>query len=239
MTELQLTTLLQRFMDGATSIDEEARLADFFRSTADSARPSGMPEDDWRAYREMFAMFEPESAAGGAETDGLPVAERRISRRALAGWMAAAAAVALLVVAGLAWQRGSDASIPAADVGAAVALQPADVAGDSIAVQPQQTVAKDSVEHRAKKNAAKARRPYWQPRPPKVYVADKAAPNAGEPSAEADARKLEEAVKQADILLQAISAHQSAELELLQSQAMELFDGGCDSDADGDEGGER
>lgn len=238
MTKIQLTALLQRFMDGTTTVDEETALADFFRNAADSDRPGDMAEDDWRAYREMFAMFETDAAADVPAADTVPtvgreVKRRRMKPRRLAGWLAAAAAVALLVVAGLAGRQGREGSAPA-ELSQTVASLHADAAADSIASEQEQSVAKDSVEQRMRKNAAKARRPYWQPRPPKVYVAEKAEAKEGAPEAGADARNIEEAVSQAEILLQAISAHQSAELERLQSQAMEVF--GDDSDTDGYDG---
>lgn len=238
MTKIQLTALLQRFMDGTTTVDEETALADFFRNAADSDRPGDMTEDDWRTYREMFAMFEAEAAADMPAADTVPtvgraVERRRMKPRRLAGWLAAAAAVALLVVAGLAGRQDDDGTAPA-ELLQTVAAMHAENAADSIASEPEQSVAKDSVEQRVRKSAAKARRPYWQPRPPKVYMAEKTEAKGSAPEAGADARNIEEAVSQAEILLQAISAHQSAELERLQSQAMEVF--GDDGDTDGYEG---
>lgn len=239
MTKIQLTALLQRFMDGTTTVDEETVLADFFRNAADCDRPDDMTEDDWRTYREMFAMFEAETAVDAPTADIVPTAgpavtQRRMKSRRLAEWLAAAAAVALLVVAGLAGRQGACGSSEVAVQQPVASLHTEDAA-DSIAPEPEQSVAKDSVEQRVRKNAAKARRPYWQPRPPKVYVAEKAELKANVPEAGADARNIEEAVSQAEILLQAISAHQSAELDRLQSQAMEVLgDGGDADDYDGE-----
>ena len=74
----------------------------------------------------------------------------------------------------------------------------------------------------------KSVRPYWQPRPPKVYVAeaDRSA------STHADSTDIEEAVRQADILLHAINANQSAAINQLELQAMEMFEA---DDAEADE----
>ncbi|GAB6982363.1 hypothetical protein [Prevotella dentasini] len=83
-----IQTLLDRFMDGQTTLDEERLLADFFRSSDD------IPEE-WEDYREMFAYFD----------RGMDDAAPRPSARTTAGtgtksrrryW--AAAAVALLAI---------------------------------------------------------------------------------------------------------------------------------------------
>ena len=68
----QIDELLERFMQGETSLDEEQLLADYFRS-ADNIPPR------WEAYRTMFRYFdegmplEPlhENAAHGATSDAL------------------------------------------------------------------------------------------------------------------------------------------------------------------------
>lgn len=236
MTKIQLTALLQRFMDGTTTVDEEALLADFFRHASDCDRPDDIPEDDWRAYREMFAMFDAEVNVDNTLSDiasadePLAASSNRV-RRWVVGWMAAAAAAALLVVAGLVGRQSSEGSSTGAPQQSVASLQ-TEADADSIASQSGQPMVKDSVEQRVRKNAAKAHRPYWQPRPPKVYVAEKAETETDVPVAEVDARQIEEAVSQAEILLQAINAHQAAELNRLQSQAMEVFADDRDVDAD-------
>ena len=47
----EIEILLERFMEGRTSLGEEARLSEFFRQTPD------LPSE-WEPYREMFAYFE-------------------------------------------------------------------------------------------------------------------------------------------------------------------------------------
>ena len=54
MTDLQIISLLQRYMDGLTTIDEENVLAEYFSKATDDDRPDEISADDWRAYREMF-----------------------------------------------------------------------------------------------------------------------------------------------------------------------------------------
>ena len=235
MTNIQLTALLQRFMDGTTTVDEETALADFFRSTDDSDRPADIPEDDWLAYREMFAMFETETTAD-VPTVSQTASQHRIVHRRFAGWLAAAAAVALLIVVWLAGRQGNDSPV-LVEQSQPMALLPTGSASDSIASKSEQSATRDSVNRHMRKDEAKTHRPYWQPRPPKMYMAEKTEVKEDRPSgeADADARKIEEAVSQAEMLLQAINAHQAAELDQLQSQTMDVF-ADTDADADADDG---
>ncbi len=46
----EIEDLLQRFLDGTTSLKDEIRLADYFRTND--------VDNDWLAYKEMFAMFD-------------------------------------------------------------------------------------------------------------------------------------------------------------------------------------
>ena len=56
MNDKTLKELLKRFMDGDTTLDEEARLTKFFRQATDNDKPQGIADDDWLAYREMFTV---------------------------------------------------------------------------------------------------------------------------------------------------------------------------------------
>lgn len=219
MTNGHLTTLLQRFMDGDTTVDEEVRLARFFEKATDADRPEGVSPDDWRAYREMFAMFGVEAAGDGTRH----VADRRGRRLPLwrtVAWGASAAAVALaLVVTGVGVRRD------AAGVGGVtpdgVAVATAGAAADSVVADPVQRADGDSADYRVPKAERRARRPYWQPRAPKVYMAHVAGADS---VARPDNNSIEAAVAQADILLRAITVSQTADIQRLQSQAMEVFD---------------
>ena len=42
--------LLDRFLEGTSTLDEEKRLADYFRTHE--------VDEEWSAYKEMFAMFD-------------------------------------------------------------------------------------------------------------------------------------------------------------------------------------
>lgn len=87
--------LIDRFMDGTTTLAEERRLAEFFRT----AEPSGQWPEEWLAYKEMFAYFD----EGMPEADAVvpPSARKRRSLVVRVASVAAAAAV-VAVMAGVA-----------------------------------------------------------------------------------------------------------------------------------------
>lgn len=90
MKEKILTQTLERFMDGETTLDEEAFLADFFRNATDNDKPDDIAAEDWQAYREMFRQFEE-----GFES---PAPQKKAKHKSLWTALSAAAAVILLVV---------------------------------------------------------------------------------------------------------------------------------------------
>ena len=196
MTDRQIISLLKRYMDGATTVEEETALADFFCTATDADRPDAISAADWSAYREMFCMFAPEKAEKDQQNEVAVPTVQRFTLRKAALWVASAAA---------------------------------DSVADSISAEQPQRILADSVKQQpGKQRLHKSVRPYWQPRPPKVYVAeaDRSAPT------HADSTDIEEAVRQADILLHAINANQSAAINQLELQAMELFE---TDDAEADE----
>lgn len=232
MTDRQIILLLKRYMDGATTVEEETALADFFCTATDADRPDAISAADWSAYREMFCMFAPEQVGNDLLNEtAVPTAQRFTLRNTLL-WVASVAAVAVLVfvVSALLPENtpsGQSSNAPLAQQ--AAHLVPADSIADSISAEQPQRILADSVKQQpGKQRLHKSLRPYWQPRPPKVYVAeaDRSA------STRADSTDIEEAVRQADILLHAINANQSAEINQLELQAMELFEA---DDAEADE----
>lgn len=234
MTDRQIISLLKRYMDGATTVEEETALADFFCTATDADRPDAISAADWSAYREMFCMFAPEKAEKDQQDEAPDNTVRRFTLRKSLLWVASAAAVASLVFAVSTLlpdntPSGQSSNVPLAQQ--AARLVPADSVADSISAEQPQRILADSVKQPPEKRRLhKSLRPYWQPRPPKVYVAeaDKGA------SAAADSTDIEEAVRQADILLHAINANQSAAINQLELQAMELFEA---DDAEADEYG--
>ena len=232
MTDRQIISLLKRYMDGATTVEEETALAEFFCTATDADRPDAISAADWSAYREMFCMFAPEKGEKDQLDEAATHTVQRFTLRNALLWMASAAAVASLVFAVSALlpdntPSGQSSGAPLAQQ--ATRLMPADSIADSISAEQPQPVLADSVKPQPEKRRLhKSLRPYWQPRPPKVYVVE----TGKSASAAADSTDIEEAVRQADILLHAINANQSAEINQLELQAMELFEA---DDAEADE----
>ncbi len=216
MTDRQIISLLKRYMEGSTTVEEETALTEFFGMATDADRPDAMSADDWRTYKEMFGMFAPETAVDDQQEEAAGDAKQRFTLRKVALWMASAAAVASLMFAVSALLPDNTQSVQplAQQTGR---LIPADSIADSISAEQPQRVVADSVKQQPEKlRMRKALRPYS----PKVYVAD-ADKDATMP---ADSADIEKAVRQADILLHAINANQSAEIGQLELQAMEMFE---------------
>lgn len=224
MTDLQIISLLQRYMDGLTTIDEEKALAEFFSKATDDNRPDAISVDDWRAYREMFGMFVTANEPIEQPKEEISAITHGFNLRNVAVWITSAAAVALLVFAASTQLDNNtmDNKPLAQQVINKISV---DSIADSISAERPQPIAVDSIKPQpVKQQRHKTVRPYWQPRPPKVYVADVL-------DTKPDTTDIEEAVRQADILLQAISVHQSAEINQLELQALEVFE---DDDSDND-----
>lgn len=232
MTDRQIISLLKRYMDGATTVEEETALVEFFCTATDADRPDAISAADWSAYREMFCMFAPEKAEKDLQNETAAPTMQRFTLRNTLLWVASAAAVAVLVfvVSALLPDNTPPGQLSGAPLAQQAArLVPADSIADSISAEQPQRILADSVKQQPEKRCLhKSVRPYRQPRPPKVYVAeaDRSA------STHADSTDIEEAVRQADILLHAINANQSAEINQLELQAMELFE---TDDAEADE----
>lgn len=100
MKKNEIQQLIDRFLEGTTTLDEERQLADYFRTAS-------VP-DEWSAYKEMFAYFDAgmpnEAMATEAAAEDRPLvtdvqaAPRRIAL--LRRW-AVAAAIALMAAAGI------------------------------------------------------------------------------------------------------------------------------------------
>lgn len=224
MTDLQIISLLQRYMDGLTTIDEEKALAEFFSKATDDNRPEAISADDWRAYREMFGMFATANKPIEQPKEEISAITHGFNFRNVAVWITSAAAVALLVfAASTQLDNNTMDNHPLAQQ--VINKISVDSIADSISAERPQPIAVDSIKPQpVKQQRHKTVRPYWQPRPPKVYVADVL-------DAKPDTTDIEEAVRQADILLQAISVHQSAEINQLELQVLEVFE---DDDSDND-----
>lgn len=176
MTAMEIKQLIDRYMNGQTTVDEEQLLARYFRSATD------LP-DDLQPYRDMFAYFDegmplgalPEfdGSAGQAETRVAPdsskvVAPRRHSLRMAAWWSGAvAAAVALLLIM-------YRPSAPVQPIASAVVVS--DTCSTSTGVEAEQNVVTDSVKLKPQpqRRRPSVRRRYYIA-PPKTYLAHAAA----------------------------------------------------------------
>lgn len=100
MIKDDIEKLLSRFMDGETSVEEEALLAHYFRHATDDEKPEAMSPEDWAAYREMFRLFD----EGFDETEEATAPMVHHWKRWIS--LSAAAAVAALVL--MVWTLPSD-----------------------------------------------------------------------------------------------------------------------------------
>ncbi len=190
MTAMEIKQLIDRYMNGQTTVDEEQLLARYFRSATD------LP-DDLQPYRDMFAYFDegmplgalpyfdegmplgalPEfdGSAGQAETRVAPdsskvVAPRRRSLH-MAAWWSGAAAVAAAVALLLIIHRPS---APVQPIASAVVVS--DTCSTSTGVEAEQNVVTDSVKLKPQpqRRRPSVRRRYYLA-PPKTYLAHAAA----------------------------------------------------------------
>ncbi len=215
MTKPQLIELLARFMDGATTVAEETRLADFFRSATEADRPEEISAADWQAYGELFRMFDVEQTA----------TETRKPRRMALRWTAVAAASAAVLLLGALtlWRHPSEDVAPLTQV-----QQPViDTASDSVAVDrkvPADSIVVPAVKPRKRKR----HRLQSMPPIPKTYLAEAPADKASEGTEtstfDISQEDLEAAMRQADRLLQAMQMQQEAAFGDAQSEFLQAMD---------------
>lgn len=178
MKAMQIQQLIDKYMNGQTTVDEEQLIARYFRSATD------VP-DTLKPYRDMFAYFDegmplgtlPEfdGSSGQADTRVAPdsnnvVAPRRRSLRMAAWWsgaVAVAAAVALLLIM-------HRPSAPVQPIASAVVVS--DTCSTSTGVEAEQNVVTDSVKLKPqpRRRRPSVRRRYYLA-PPKTYLAHAAA----------------------------------------------------------------
>ena len=189
MTAMQIQQLIDKYMNGQTTVDEEQLIARYFRSATD------VP-DSLKPYRDMFAYLDegmplgtlPEfdGSAGQADTRVAPdsskvVAPRRHSLR-MAAWWSGAAAVAAAVALLLIMHRPS---APVQPIASAVVVS--DTCSTSTGVEAEQNVVTDSVKLKPQpqRHRPSVRRRYYIA-PPKTYLAHAAAADSITPAANAN-----------------------------------------------------
>lgn len=178
MTAMQIQQLIDKYMNGQTTVDEEQLIARYFRTATD------VP-DSLKPYRDMFAYFDegmplgtlPEfdGSAEQAEARVEPysskvAAPRRRSLRIAALWsgaVAVAAAVALLLIM-------HRPSAPVQPIASAAIVS--DTCSTSTGVEAEQNVATDSIKPKPQpqRRRPSVRRRYYLA-PPKTYLAHAAA----------------------------------------------------------------
>lgn len=178
MTAMQIQQLIDKYMNGQTTVDEEQLIARYFRNATD------VP-DSLKPYHDMFAYFDDgmplgtlsefDGSAGQAETRVAPdsskvVAPRRHSLR-MAAWWSGAAAVAAAVALLLIMHRPS---APVQPIASAVVVS--DTCSTSTGVETEQNVVTDSVKLKPQpqRRRPSVRRRYYLA-PPKTYLAHAAA----------------------------------------------------------------
>ena len=186
---MQIQQLIDKYMNGQTTVDEEQLIARYFRSATD------VP-DSLKPYRDMFAYLDegmplgtlPEfdGSAGQADTrvahdSSKVVAPRRHSLR-MAAWWSGAAAVAAAVALLLIMHRPS---APVQPIASAVVVS--DTCSTSTGVEAEQNVVTDSVKLKPQpqRRRPSVRRRYYIA-PPKTYLAHAAAADSITPAANAN-----------------------------------------------------
>ena len=185
MSDKEVKDMLQKYMDGMTSVEEEARLTAYFRKAGDKAAPEGMASEDWQAYKEMFAMFAPRRRKAGVI--------------GLWRWAAAAAVLAVVIVGGSLWRGEPAASGGYVAMAEATDSTATEAVADTMAIE----VAPQRKQPAMKQPVVKPKRVRHEPAVPRHYMAQAA------PSTEVDP---EEALKQADLLMQAVYLQQQNDL---------------------------
>ncbi len=189
MKAMQIQQLIDKYMNGQTTVDEEQLIARYFRNATD------VP-DSLKPYRDMFAYLDegmplgtlPEfdGSAGQADTrvahdSSKVVAPRRHSLR-MAAWWSGAAAVAAAVALLLIMHRPS---APVQPIASAVVVS--DTCSTSTGVEAEQNVVTDSVKLKPQpqRRRPSVRRRYYIA-PPKTYLAHAAAADSITPAANAN-----------------------------------------------------
>ena len=141
----QIEALLDKFMDGQTTVEEEARLGEYFRTHAD------VPAE-WEDYRLMFGYFD-----RGMEGELVPVEQSRPSLTRLMGrrwWgIAAAACITAAIVATAVLHRPTTTTVPETPLVASNDTTPAGETQDFASLQttPEQPVETQNIASRSAK----------------------------------------------------------------------------------------
>lgn len=164
--EQHIRLLLQRFMAGETSLDEEREIAAWMRQA------KSLP-DDLRDYQQMFALFE-----AGMPCDllspSLPVTRQRRGRRL--GMAAACVAACVAVAVWLCWPwgrgGGSDADMQLAKVPVSTVLPTDSAAASADSMGSRERSTMQPIKQREPSLKRRLRRHRSLQAPPPVYMAE-------------------------------------------------------------------
>lgn len=197
INDSNIKDFLQKYMDGMTSVEEENLLAEYFRKAGRKKAPDDIPGDDWQAYMEMFAMFDSDTRHYNINM-----------------WMryCAAAAVALLLVIG-AWRWSGTEPQHSHYAGDCVAMTTArDTANTDVSADTTKVNTVPYERKTVKKKMIRTKRLRETPPVPRHYLA-KASDNADSMQIDID-----EAVRQTDLLIQAVYMQQKIDLNTIMQK---------------------
>ena len=199
--ETDIRTLIKRFMDGQTSLEEESRLAEYFR-THDVG-------ENLLPYKQMFAWFDEGMPLESQQADKLTGRQdssqpspnsqsSQLSRKTVCLIAAAAAAIALLVL--VAWPKAEPQQM------AENTAMPHIQESNEPATTPD-TLTADTATTVVPMKKARRRKPRidrYKPLPPKTYIAETQTDSAIEAAEMIAEEKIKETEKQQEEILNGI-----------------------------------
>ena len=157
--------LVERFMDGLTTIEEEKKLAEYFRTHEVS--------DQWQEYKEMFAWFDkgmPTSDRQAQDSTSTNITKTKYNKRrwAIISTLAVAATLTFLLVL-------TDTNKPHQD-GTAINNTIATVSNSNNKNTQTDTISQDTIKETnttsKKRSKHKPNRGTYKIMPPRTYIAD-------------------------------------------------------------------
>ncbi|MCM1079789.1 MAG: hypothetical protein NC344_08945 [Bacteroidales bacterium] len=198
ITDKNIAQHLQKYMDGRTSIEEEQMLAQYFRKHGKKPAPDGLDNEDWQVYREIFSMFAPKP---------------QLSTRRVQHIVAASAAI-LLAFGTWMWTEDSQPALqapttyPLASTTAAIDSTTIEAVTDTskIEIPIPQPAAKPATRKGINRNRFRDAPPL-----PRHYMAQTS-------TTDSSTINLNEAIHQADLLMQAVYVQQQSDINNIMNQ---------------------
>ncbi len=206
-TDLEIKELLDRFMEGETSVEEEMELECHIKNSPDSYIPEGISPEDWETYKAMFSYFD-ETEEGHAKENAFPAHSTR-RKRYLWYALSAAASVCLLFI--IETRRN---------------VQP--YSEKTIAEIQTTTTKKDSIRQdniaTTSNEVSPVRHPSSRRKTKEISSEQPVSPHyIAENTTEETEEYIERAKKQADALLQAMHIQQQLDLQAIEEMSEENY----------------